>query len=191
MSLLPPHTAPSRNGKTGKTRGQLEIEVRDREALALRLRREGHDYGEIAQQVGWRSESTARDAVQRALRRRVEPDVEVLRNIEDDKLAEMERVCWAIIRADHWAYSWGKPVLDEHGNRMQDPEPRLKAINTLVRLQERRARLFGLDAAAKRMIGVVSGEMVEESIADLDAQAAALLADLPDDVVEAELLEDD
>ena len=73
---------------------------------------------------------------------------------------------------------------------MQDPEPRLKAINTLVRLQERRARLFGLDAPAKRMIGVVSGEMVEDLIADLDAQAAALLADLPDDVVEAELLED-
>ncbi len=192
--MTEPDTTVSENskiGKTGKTRGQLELEVRDRESLALRLRREGHDYGDIARQVGWSSESTAREAVQRCLRRRIEPDVEVLRNIEDEKLVQLERECWAVIRDRHLLYQWGRPVRNEHGEQMLDPEPKLKAVSALVRIQERRARLFGLDAPVKRIVEVITAEMIDALIADLDAQTAALEADVPDQAVDAELVDPD
>ncbi len=63
-------------------------------------------------------------------------------------------------------------------------------MNTLIRLADRRARLFGLDAPQKRVIEVVTEEMMEEMVQDMEARAAALEAEYPPDTVDAEVVED-
>ena len=93
----------------------------------------------------------------------------------------MEAVAWEVINTRRFAASFGKLIRapDPDGNLapVVDDGPKLSAINTLVKIAERRAKFRGLDAPQRRAVDVITGDMVESLIADLERQADALLPD--------------
>ena len=68
----------------------------------------------------------------------------------------------------------GRVVRDADGRTIDDPMPRLAAIDRIVRVMERRARLLGLDAPAKTDVRVsdVLDEQIQQLAAELGFMAA-------------------
>jgi hypothetical protein len=53
-----------------------------------------------------------------------------------------------------------------------DDGPKLAAIATIRSLLERRARIFGYDAPAKSRVEVITADMIESRITELESQLA-------------------
>ena len=119
---------------------------------------------------------------------------------EDAKRLDLERIdrliarAWDVMERAHVAWSNGQVVrrrtgeyeldgegferLDDKGNRIPlyeevlDDGPLLSAIDRIERLIGRRARIFGYEAPARSRIEVVTPDMIESKIAELEAQLA-------------------
>lgn len=165
-------------GVTGKTRAQLEVESREREGNALRLRREGLDYEEIAAQVGWESEAGARHAVQRALRRHHEPDVEAFRQIEGQRLSSYMTGLLRELERDHYVVSHGRVVYDRNGEPVPDTMAVVAIYRELRQLSAEYSRLMGLHAPSRVVVEEVTRDMVEAEIVRINALAEKLEAEL-------------
>lgn len=102
------------------------LKARERAIAALELRRTGMTFEDIAAQLGYSSRSGAYNAVNRYLQRIEYEGVDELRKIEGERLDRAMLAIWPqVLNGD------------------------LGATNALVRIQERRAKLFGLDAPQK------------------------------------------
>lgn len=136
-------------GQNGKFTRTDDTAARD--AKAVRLRSQGASYSEIATALAFHDASGARKAVERALADVVRPDVERLRALQGDELDAIQLECWRIITTPHPKVSAsGRIVIDPNtGEPVTDPAPIVAALNTLVRVGERRAKLLGLDGPAK------------------------------------------
>lgn len=64
-------------------------------------------------------------------------------------------------------------VMTVGGAPVPDPRPVLDALAVLVRIEERKARLLGLDAPRKTTVGVITEEVVDAEIARLQGELAA------------------
>lgn len=105
---------------------QPDPELIDKEVRVLELRRAGLTWANIADQVGYADPTGAYAAYKRAVKRVLkEPVQEVL----DQELDRLDRLQVAV---------WGRAMKGDD-----------RAINTILRLMERRAKLLGLDAAQK------------------------------------------
>lgn len=125
------------------------VQELEAEAHALTLRLSGLSYRRIADEQGC-SVSTAHDRVDRALRAYVpQEDVDALRKIEGERL---EATIGAVLRV----------MSDERAQ----PAQILDAARTLARLQERKAKLYGLDTPVTQKVEV---EVRDGDLADLDA----------------------
>lgn len=71
------------------------------------------------------------------------------------------------------AYSNGRPVLDEEGRMVRDYGTRLAALDRLLKINERAAKLLGLDAAVKADVSVTEG--ASQRAAEAAAAAVARL----------------
>lgn len=120
-----------RNTK-GATR---DINAAQRAMLALQLRAQRLSYDEIAQRCGYADRGSAHRAVQRELDRVVVEDVEALRREEAASLDELEIECWKRLRSE------------EHEKAM------LFAVDRILAIKERRAKLMGLDKKPDEMMG--------------------------------------
>lgn len=130
------------------------------ETKAVELRKAGVPYAQIAEHVGYASPSSAYRAVMRALAQNQSEEVEELRMIEGARLDRMQQTVW------HRAMDGDLPTIDR-----------------VLRIMERRARLFGLDAPQKV---AVSTSAVDDQIDALLAELAALPPvpdDAPDDLL--------
>ena len=105
-------------GKTGRT-----IEAYEKDQRALELRKEGHTYESISEQLGYSTPSASYKAVMRRLRDMDRPAVSMLRELEVQRLDAMLYAVW-------------DDVLQGDAN----------AVHTALRISERRSRLLGLDA---------------------------------------------
>ena len=121
----------------------------------LELRRRGLTYEQIAEQVGIANKGTVYRDIMAALKRQAERNdgkAAELRALELGKLDDLERAAQRVLTARHVTVNNGKVIYDptaaDH-TPMLDDEPVLRAIATLLRIAERRARLLGLDAPAK------------------------------------------
>lgn len=124
------------------------VQELEAEADALTLRLSGLSYRRIADTQGC-SVSTAHDRVERALRAYVpQEDVDQLRKIEGERL---EAAIGAVLR-----------VLSSEHARAADV---LAAAGTLARLQERKAKLYGLDTPVTQRVEVTTHD---GDLADLD-----------------------
>ena len=94
----------------------------ERAAKALSLRKDGATYEQIAAALGFASRGSAHNAVTAALRKAVVGPAEELRELEGLRLDAVQVALWPRVLAGD-----------------------LEAIGTVVRLAERRCRLFGLD----------------------------------------------
>lgn len=137
-----------------------------REHRALTLRREGRSYDEIAEQFGVTRQRIGQ-IVQRARRRAV---VEVARDIICDELARLD-VMWVEamrqLKLDHVVVQGGKVVED-----VVDEGAKLAALDRLLRIQDRRAKLLGLDQPTKIRHEVITTDDLDAQIAELEAEVA-------------------
>lgn len=146
-------------------------EVADREARALDLRRQGATYAQIGDRIGV-TEAAAYKIVKRVLDRvtvEAAPDV---RKLEADRLDQFQLAALAVLRRQHYTVSGGQIVKDDDGRPLVDDGPTLQAIRTLLSVQERRAKLLGLDAPARVDMKVLTVDMLDARIAELQAQLA-------------------
>lgn len=142
--------------KPGNAKGNTtrDVNAAQRAAQALALRAQKRTYEEIAQVCGYNDRAAAHKAVQRELARVVVPNVEELRKQEAEGLDQLEAECWKRL------YS------EEHEKAM------LFAVDRIIAIKERRARLFGLDvptngniAAAQVVVrGMPPGYLGEEQV---------------------------
>jgi hypothetical protein len=136
-------------------------ETIEKERRALGLRRAGITYDEIARQVGYANASGARKAVMRGLKRTLQDDADATRQLEADRLDRLQ--------AGVWNAAAGGDV---------------QALDRVLKIMDRRAKLLGLDVPAKHeLTGPGGGGIIVEvlpellpSMNDSDAQA-----DAPDD----------
>jgi len=133
----------------GTTQGPARARVtatekrRHRDAEAARLRAAGHDYDTIAEQVGFRDRSGARKAAQRALAGMVHSTVDEARQLSMSRLDGLRRLLVNLVTD-------GAMV----------PRDIIAAARALLAVEEREARLLGLDAAAAPV--VTSGHLDAE-----------------------------
>lgn len=129
------------------------LEGAERDAEACRLRTTGLSYRAISDQLGYGGATHARDGVERALAAVVAEPAEQLRTLELERLDALQAEAWAVMTREHLTVSGGKIVMVEGPDGVEAPlgddAPVLKAIDRIVKLMERRAKLLGLDAPTR------------------------------------------
>lgn len=185
-------TPRTRHASGGRRRSLAQID-KDNQALALYC--QGKQYPEIAAALGWRSRSSACEAVQRALADRQMSALEGtagyalaedrIHRLLDETRKDMERDYYAVTTT-------GVIVTDPvTGEKVIDPAPRQRAIDQQIKLIAELNKLQGNYAPAKSRVEVVTAEQVEAeskrivaklvSEGELTEQEAAALYALPAD----------
>ena len=120
----------------------------DKEREVIALRRAGYTFDDIAQRLKYSNPSGAWQAYQRALKRTlVEAGTEELRQTELDRLDRLQAAVW---------------------NEAMTGNPR--AIETALKILDRRAKYLGLDAPIKQEVKVDIADA-----ASIDAEVARLV----------------
>jgi AraC-like DNA-binding protein len=116
-----------------KTRPET-IEAKLRAANAVKLRMEGRTFPEIAQELGYNSQQAAHDAVKRALVATLREPSDALRTLELERIDVL----------------WQMQFMNATSGDVQ-------ACMACLKLQERRAKLLGLDAPVQQEISGKDG----------------------------------
>lgn len=124
---------PSRKRDNAKTKTTRDVNAATRVQLALKLRAQRLGWDEIAAQAGYGSRGAAHNAVMREMQRCVSQDVEAARR--------EELVMLDMLQASIW------PLAMDVKNR-----GRLFAVDRILSISERRARLMGLDLSSENAI---------------------------------------
>lgn len=143
--------------------------LNQRNADAARYRAEGWTYQRIANELGFNDPSNARKAVMQALKEVVRDANETAIHLELNALDEMAREVWAVLQRTHVVVSQGR-VVERDGVPIPDDAPVLAATDRLLKIQERRARLLGLDMPTLSKVEVITESTVDKAIAELEAQ---------------------
>ena len=169
------------------------VEAIERDAEALRLRSRGKTLKHIAETLGYATQSNVCEAISRATADIIaEPAMEVVRQ-QTELLNHLTDQAMAVLERHHVTISGGRivydgpePTEDEEDTRspLLDDGPVLQAIATLLRIQERRSKLLGLDAPQRVDATVHQPDPAELELAELIREQRAKNA------VEAQHLED-
>lgn len=146
-------------------------DVAARRARVLALRIEQRPYTEIATTLGI-TLALAKKDYERALadlKRDQATHAHAARDVELERLATAEHAAWAVLRRRHITVQHGHVVYDDTGLPVEDDAPVLNAIDRILRISERRARLLGLDAPAR----IEVSDATDEAIRRLAEQLAA------------------
>ena len=154
---------PPRDGKGKWVRGKDSVA---RDAEAFNLRSNGWTLQEIADYLGYWGPSNVHKAIKKAMEKYERPAIEDLRLSMDKQLETLQRAAMNVLTARHLVFYQGAAV-DLDGNRVEDDGPVLKAVETLLKIQERRAKLWGTDAPAKQAVEVTT---VNYSIDGVDTE---------------------
>lgn len=127
---------------------------RERQTRAVAMRAAGHTYADIADALGYSSADTARKSVA-GLLDRVESDAaDELRTLEGRRLDMLQAAVWP-------------SALEGH----------LPAVDRVIRISERRARLFGLDRARDAYHADAETLVLAGQVADALAAMTAINGD--------------
>jgi hypothetical protein len=148
------------------------VDAADTDARCLELRRAGLSYRDIARTVGL-SVANVHGRVTRGLDRTRREPADGLRELELDRLDVLQVVLTQVLRREHVTISGGKVVQDEDGRSYRDDGPVVAAAQALVRVQESRRRLLGLDAPAKVEAKILTVDVMDARIAELESLLAA------------------
>jgi predicted transcriptional regulator len=132
----------------------------ERRTRVVNMRVSGATVDQIAQQLGLTKSQVSHD-LERTLKSRTAElgsAVENLRSLEAEKLDAMERVAWKVLAKPHYAVSATGNVArhPETKEVLIDDGPTLQAISSLLRIQERRAKLLGLDQPTRSSVEVTT-----------------------------------
>lgn len=152
----------------------------ERDARAVEYRRRGLTYRQIASEMGWKNQASAWEAVQRGLADSIlEPAAEV-KQLELERLDEYQRHVLRVLASSHIVVSQGVVVTHpDTGRPVTDHGPVLQAIDRLIKISERRAKLLGLDAPARARIEIIDDEIAAAMQRDLERQLAEITGDQP------------
>jgi len=143
-----------------------------RKQMVLQARRDGKSFPQIAYENGW-TQGYVYKIYKTAMNQIIAEDVAEVRKMELERLDAATQKAMAILQTFHPLVSGGEivrdTVEDEEGNpiggggrvatkKLADPSVQLAAIDKLMKIMERRARLLGLDAPAKTAFTDPSGE---------------------------------
>lgn len=123
----------------------------ERRAKAIRLKIDGYTYTEIAEQLGYSSRGSANSDIRRALEKHVIEEglaVEAWRELELARLDVLQKAIWPEAMR-------GSP----------------RAIETALKILDRRAKLLGLDSAIK--LEVLTIDALDQQIQRLEAELGA------------------
>ncbi|MER6103609.1 hypothetical protein ABT115_15125 [Streptomyces sp. NPDC001832] len=137
----------------GRGRFVRTITTAQRDAEAALLRSKGWTYPRIAAELGYNHRADAYNAVQRVLKETVREAGENVRTLELERLDRLEAAANEVLEREHVTVSNGR-IVSLDGAPLPDDGPVLAAIDRLLKIQERRARLLGLDAPVKRDISL-------------------------------------
>ena len=146
-------------------------------AEALELRAKGLTLAQVAKELGLSSPQAASKLIQSSLRKIIEEPAAQLVKMETARLDMLWREAIKVMDSYHIVISNGQAVMDpryvleiealegEEGQLgaipsealLRDTGPVLAAIDRLLKIQERRARLLGLDAPKKMELGGPDG----------------------------------
>lgn len=169
----------TRPGPQAKTSASA-IVAAQRRAEMLRLRVEGLTLEQIGVRMGVQPESVY-GVISRALQSMVKEPGEELLALELARCDALLTAAMRVVSAFHPVLHGGivvrAAVEDETGQLMRDPgtgevitvaledkAPKLAAINTALRVMERRAKLLGLDKLAKVSSTDLAGEVSQPAI---------------------------
>ena len=149
------------------------IQGKELAAFVLQRRTEGKSFPAIARELD-RTQGYIYKVYKKALREIIKEPAEQVIKMENRKLDLLEQIAFEMIQKEFPLVSGGgvvrdvledangKPVLDEDGNPVQvkltDIGPRLAVLNALLKIQERRARLNGLDKPVKTALTNPEGD---------------------------------
>jgi uncharacterized protein YegP (UPF0339 family) len=134
------HRTHAREGLTmGASNGNLpKLKATEQRTQAMQLRLAGATYEAIAQAVGYSSRQAAYRAIERARLETLREPADALREMELMRLERLQQGVWpAAIKGDHGA------------------------VDRVLRIMERRAKLLGLDAPVKQEVEQVTEVRVE------------------------------
>lgn len=152
---------------SGKGRFVRRPATAQRDAAAAELRADGKTYQQIADELHFSHRDLARRAVERALAATVREPAAELRQLELIRLDSLWMQAMGVLTRDHLTVSNGR-VVELNGEPVKDDAPILNAIDRLLKIMERRAKLTGLDAPAK--VEVMTLESIDAEIAKLSQE---------------------
>jgi hypothetical protein len=127
------------------------IRQNEKDASAVRLRLGGHTFDEIAVKLGYTHRSAAAKAVGRAMAATIQEPTDELRRIEVERLDAMLKALWPAAQAGKWL-----------------------AVDRILAVMDRRARLLGLDAPQRRVVDVITHDAFAQAMRELEAEVADL-----------------
>lgn len=161
---------------------------------ALRMRDQGVTFRQIGAELGC-SHVRAQQLVDLAIREMLTGSAYAEREAQVRRLDQLSAVMWSVLRAPHYVVSGrdGAVVLWD-GEPLVDDAPRIRAAETIVKIEARRAKLLGLDTPVRTdqiTVTALDAEL-ERLTAELgeegqrirlafDAAAADLAADIEDE----------
>jgi hypothetical protein len=141
-------------------------ETQERRAEAVRLRRRGVSFEDIGDALGV-TKQRAHQIYRAALAEIPAQEVAEYRAEQAERLDEMLRKAYEVLERKHITVNNGKVIyLDDEP--MEDDAPTLMAIKTILQIEERRAKLLGLDAPARQQVEVDGSLRYEIVGVDLD-----------------------
>ena len=117
--------------------GEVQMTAHERRVRAGRMRMAGMTYQQIADKLGYRNVSGAYRAVATLIKRTEQETAQEFRVLELERLDLLSRGLWDKAR--------GRIARD--GTVIKEPD--LKAVDRLLQIMKRRAKLLGLDAPTK------------------------------------------
>lgn len=137
--------------------------VAQRRAKAIELKNRGLSWQQVAEQVpyldsdGQPSAAFACVDVTRALKqanKELSMGLEEYREAARMRLDGLRRQVFAVLARPHYVMYQGQFVIDEDGNKVRDDGPILAAVDRLMRIEERQAKIDGTDASEKLTIAL-------------------------------------
>jgi hypothetical protein len=103
-----------------------------------------------------------------------EQEVEEAKALHLEKLDYWESLVVEIFLADHVLVNFGKVVYGPDGCPMYDLQPKLAAMDRLLRIGKERREVLGYTAPSKRVLEIITEDALERAIANFNAQASEL-----------------
>src|SRR5512132_2810307 len=154
------------------SRAERQAEAAHRRAEIVQARMAGTTFEEIGDQFGV-SAQRAQQLYADAMRRTVKEPADQHRALELRRLDDLQLQVTEVLRREHITISGGKVVVDDDGRPYRDDGPVIAAARALLAIQERRAKLLGLDAPTKIEGRIMTVDQIDARIGELEALLAA------------------
>ena len=138
-----------------------------RDAEVLKLRMDGLQFDEIGRWLGV-TKQRAHQLFERGLARTRQEQADALRRLEQLRLDHLYAEALGVLRREHVVVDRGEIIKDDAGHPLKDDGPVLSAIDRLLKIQDRRAKLLCLDAPAKHE--VLTLDAIDAEVYRLEAE---------------------